>query len=211
VWAAFAPVRARSLKVRLSRSSSLPTEHERTRTNHERDHCDHAAHAPTALDSRLVAPTDRRGGHRGGQPAHPSNRLPSVSRRSFSGLLRRYGGISSSSRRTSRRSFTISACSSRVVPSRWPRSTSSSRAPSGETPRDRARADARPRRSTPRSPGTCARLPRGTPVTNLTDDPPFLTSLPRRKRRVSRRQRDRVNLNCGSALSQQDAAHIDAG
>jgi enolase len=38
-------VRARSLKVRICRSSSDATEHERTRTIHECDHCDHAAHA----------------------------------------------------------------------------------------------------------------------------------------------------------------------
>ena len=36
-------VRARSLKVRNCRPSSEPTEHERTRTNDERDQCDHGA------------------------------------------------------------------------------------------------------------------------------------------------------------------------
>src|SRR6266498_1919885 len=75
------------------------------------------------------------------------------------------------------------------------RARSRPRAPSDETSPDRAPADARPQRSTPRSPGTSAPLPHGTRATTSTNDPSLLTSLPRRKRRVSRRQRNRVNPN----------------
>jgi hypothetical protein len=53
VGAAFAPLRARSLKVGICRSSLDATEHERTRTNHERDHCDHAA--PARDDASTLA------------------------------------------------------------------------------------------------------------------------------------------------------------
>ncbi len=53
--AAFAPVRARSLKIRICRSSSDATDPERTRTNHERDHCDHAANAGNQLGRSAIS------------------------------------------------------------------------------------------------------------------------------------------------------------
>ena len=65
VRALFAPVRARSLKVPVCRSSTQPTEQERTRTNHERDHCDHRptrGRASTLSELRRR----RRSVHRGG-------------------------------------------------------------------------------------------------------------------------------------------------
>src|SRR6266581_3418662 len=75
------------------------------------------------------------------------------------------------------------------------------RAPSDGTSPDLARADGRPPRSTHRSPDTCAPLPRGTPATTSTDDPSPPTSLPRRKRQVSRRQRNRVNPTADSSTN----------
>jgi hypothetical protein len=116
-------VRARALKVPISRSSSDAIEPERTRTNDERDHCDHAAPAPNASiepEAELRPPRAGEAGKRGGDP-----RIGETGQRPRFGQSQTEASATSdlrsiSGRRSQNRSNGLSCCECAGLESRYP-------------------------------------------------------------------------------------------